>query len=63
MLVESVRTLKVDNDALKERVNALELNRRPAISGLAAEGTLFGFGLVATTSAFIASRRKSFGVR
>jgi hypothetical protein len=56
--VESIRTLKAQNEALEERVKALEANRRPLISGLTAEGTLFGFGLVTMAGAFVVSRRK-----
>jgi hypothetical protein len=56
--VESIRTLKAENEELRTRVNALETNRRPLISGLTAEGTLFGFGFVAMAGAFVVSRRR-----
>jgi hypothetical protein len=57
MLVESIRTLKAENAGLRARVDALEANRRPLISGLTAEGGLFGLGFV-TMGAFVVSRRK-----
>jgi hypothetical protein len=56
--VESIRTLKAQNDELRARVEALEANRHPVISGLTAEGTLFGFGFVGMAGAFVVSRRK-----
>jgi hypothetical protein len=56
--VESIRTLKAQNEALAIRMNALEANRRPLISGLTAEGTLFGFGLMTMAGAFVVTRRK-----
>jgi hypothetical protein len=59
--VESLRALKAKNDALEERVQALEANRRPMISGLSAEGMGMGFGLVALGGAFLVSRRKHSG--
>jgi hypothetical protein len=58
MLVDSIRTLKTENDELRARVNALEANRRPVISGLTAEGGLFGIGFVTMAGAFVVSRRK-----
>jgi hypothetical protein len=65
LLVESIRTLKAENDGLRslveaqdERLRALEANRRPLISGLTAEGTLFGIGFVAIAGASVVSRRK-----
>jgi hypothetical protein len=57
--VESIRTLKADNDALRARIDALEGNRRPRLAGLPMEGALFGFGLVALGGAFVVSRRRS----
>jgi len=56
--VESIRALKAENDDLRARVEALEANRRPLISGLTAEGTLFGIGFVTMAGAFVVSRRK-----
>jgi hypothetical protein len=58
LLVESVRALKMKNDALEARLRVLEENRRPLISGLTAEGMLFGLGLVAMGGGFMISRRK-----
>jgi hypothetical protein len=42
LTVESFRELKAENDELRARVNSLEANRRPLVSGLTAEGGLFG---------------------
>jgi len=56
--VESFRELKAEVDDLKAEVKELKENRRPAISGLGAEGMGMGFGLVVVGGAFIASRRK-----
>jgi hypothetical protein len=56
MLVDSVRTLKTENDELRDRVKALEAGRRPLISGMG-EGGL-GIGLVAIAGALIVSRRR-----
>jgi len=72
MLVDSIRTLKDRSDkaearadkaearsnALEARLQALEANRRPLISGLTAEGGLFGIGFVTMAGAFVVSRRK-----
>jgi hypothetical protein len=58
MQVEAVRALKVKNDELEARLQTLEANRRPLISGLTAEGTLFGVGFVTMAGAFVVSRRK-----
>jgi hypothetical protein len=38
MLVESIRTLRMENDVLRERVGVLEANRRPLTSGLGGMG-------------------------
>jgi hypothetical protein len=56
--VESIRELKAENDSLRARVDALEAGRRPLISGLTAEGMLFGVGFVTMAGAFVVSRRK-----
>jgi hypothetical protein len=55
MLVESIRTIKAENDALKDRVKALEANRRQLNASLLGEG---GLGLAVVAAAFIVSRRK-----
>jgi hypothetical protein len=57
MLVESIRTLKVENDTLKERVKALENQRQPARAGMA-EGTVGLGALIALAGAFAVSRRR-----
>jgi hypothetical protein len=44
MEVESIRTLKMQNDALAERVKELETGRRPMISGFDLNGLGFGVG-------------------
>jgi hypothetical protein len=70
MLVDSVRTLKLENDALKaesnelkaesenlrDRVKALEVGRRPMMSGFGEGG--IGLGLLALAGAVVATRRK-----
>jgi hypothetical protein len=48
--VEAFRELKARSDAQEERIKALEANRRPLISGLTAEGGLFGIGFVVSRS-------------
>jgi Chaperone of endosialidase len=45
-------------DKLEARLETLEANRRPLISGLTAEGTLFGVGFVTMAGAFVVTRRK-----
>jgi hypothetical protein len=55
--VESIRTLKAENDDLRERVKALEAGRRPTISGLGEGGA--AFGLLAVAAAIVATRRKT----
>jgi hypothetical protein len=57
--VESIRTLKTENDLLKERVAALESGRQPRISGFNLNGVGFGVGGLAIAGAIVfASRRK-----
>jgi hypothetical protein len=56
--VESIRELKSEVDDLKAEVRDLKANRRPLISGLTAEGGLFGIGFVTVAGAFVVSRRK-----
>jgi hypothetical protein len=55
IVVESIRTLKLENNALKERVKALEANRRPLNASMLGEG---GLGLAVIAGALIISRRK-----
>jgi hypothetical protein len=56
MLVDSVRTLKIENDELRGRVNLLEIGRRPMISGIGEGG--IGLGLAALAVAVVVGRRK-----
>jgi Chaperone of endosialidase len=56
LLVDSVRTLKEQNDALRERVKLLEDGRRPMISGVGEGG--IGLGLLAIAGAVVVGRRK-----
>jgi hypothetical protein len=65
LTIESLRELdarvtaaEAKNKALEDRILALEAGRRPMVSGLTAEGTLFGLGLVGMAGAFVVSRRK-----
>jgi hypothetical protein len=65
MEVESIRLLKSENDELRSktsvleaRVNSLEADRRPAISGLGTNGAGIGVAGIAVAGAFFASRRK-----
>ena len=58
MLVESLRTLKTENDLLRKRVDALEGKRPTAAAGIDGNG-LLGFGLIVLGSAIIVSRRRS----
>ncbi len=53
--VESIRTLKAQNEALEARLKVPESAYRPLLSGLTAESTVFGFGLVAMAGAFVVS--------
>jgi hypothetical protein len=55
--VESIRTLKAENDALKERVSALENARRPVAGGLLGSAGM-GFAGLAIAGALMISRRK-----
>jgi hypothetical protein len=57
MLVESIRELKTENDALKARIEALEVGRRPALSMFGGNGML-GLGMIAVAGAVVVSRRK-----
>jgi hypothetical protein len=54
--VESIRSLKSENDALKERVAALENGRRPMISSM--NGLGLGVGGLAIAGALVLSRRR-----
>jgi hypothetical protein len=56
--VEAFREQQAELDALKAEVRDLKSNRRPLISGLTAEGGLFGIGFVTMAGAFVVSRRK-----
>lgn len=44
MEVESIRTLKMQNDSLSERLRELERGRRPTVSGFDVNGLGFGVG-------------------
>jgi hypothetical protein len=61
MVVESLRTLKTENDELRERVRALEAGRRPMISGLGEGGIGFGLAVVAGAVVFVRRRRVDSG--
>jgi len=54
--VESIRTLKLQNDALQERVKSLEAGRRPVVSGFGEGGV--GLGLAAVAGAILFSSRR-----
>jgi hypothetical protein len=56
MLVESVQTLKRENDDLRGRVKALESGRRPLISGVGEGG--IGLGMLGLACAVLVTRRK-----
>lgn len=62
MVVESLRTLKQENDALRDRVRALENNRGVAVSygGLSGPAGL-GLGLAVLAGAVVFSRRNRAG--
>jgi hypothetical protein len=57
LMVESIRALKSENDALRDRVKALE-ERRTLTAGLGGNG-LFGLALVGLGSVLVLSRRRS----
>jgi hypothetical protein len=61
--VESIRTLKTENDLLKQRVAALESGRQPRISGFNLNGVGFGAGGLAIGLGMMISRRKREGER
>ena len=58
MLVDSVRTLKFQNDELRERMRFLEASRRPTVtvSGIGEGG--IGLGLLAVAGAIFVTRSK-----
>jgi hypothetical protein len=55
-----LRTLKIENDALRDRVKALENGKRPSIAGFSEGGLLGLVGFVVMGAGFINSRRKPF---
>jgi hypothetical protein len=61
LVVESLRSLKTENDELRDRVNALEANRRPVASGFGMGAGILG--LAAIGGAFVISRRKRTDAR
>ncbi|MGH7435464.1 MAG: tail fiber domain-containing protein [Polyangiaceae bacterium] len=68
MLVDGVKTLKLENEALKaesddlrQRVRSLEAGRRPLVSGVGEGG--IGLGLCAMAVAVVATRRKRLDQR
>jgi hypothetical protein len=64
MLVDSVRTLKLQNDLLAERVRELESGRRPLASGIDLNGVGFGIGgLAIGVGLVLVARRKRFDER
>jgi hypothetical protein len=56
LTVESVRTLKAENDDLRARVKVLEEGRRPAIAGFG-DGWIAGVVLLAVAGALLLKRR------
>ena len=56
--VEAIRTLKMQNDLLSERVKELESGRRPLVSGIDLNGVGFAIGGLAIAGAMVTSRRK-----
>src|SRR5260221_1466739 len=61
MLVESVRTLKAENDALRDRMKALEDKRVASTAGLNGGGLLGFAGLTMLAGALVMSRRREPG--
>jgi hypothetical protein len=59
--IESIRTLKAENDDLRERVKSLEAGRRPMISGVGEGG--IGLGLLGVATALVLPRRKQLNVQ
>jgi hypothetical protein len=49
--LDSIQSLTIENDALKDRVSALEAGRRPLISGMGEGG--IGFGMLALAGALV----------
>ena len=58
MVVESLRTLKAENDELRDRVKALEAGSRPRTAGLGEGGVGVGLGLLLALGAYAVSRRR-----
>jgi len=58
MLVESIRTVKAENDSLRDRVKVLEARQLVASAGLNGSG-LLGLGFIVLGSAMIVSRRRA----
>jgi hypothetical protein len=56
--VESIRTLKIENDLLRERVVALESGRQPRVAGVNLNGVGFGVGGLAVGIGLVISRRR-----
>lgn len=56
--VESIRTLKAENDELRERVKALESGRRPMVSGFGEGFIGLGMAAIAGAIVFTSLRRK-----
>lgn len=64
MLVESLRTLKEENNALRDRVRALEEKRSPTAAAGFSAGSLFGVaGITMLAGALVISRRRNAGER
>ena len=57
LVVESIRSLKTENDTLRKRVAALEARGPTAAAGVNGS-SLLGFGLMILASAFVVSRRR-----
>jgi hypothetical protein len=58
LVVESIRSLKAENDSLRERMNAMENRQVFASAGLNGNG-LVGVGLVALAAAILVTRRRA----